>query len=84
MNDAELGEILLVLEGRKEQASFFHSYGEGKDKQTTQLRINKKEEKNGTAVFIGTNEFSKGLNTGEQRVLEALLQHSMIRMSLQL
>jgi hypothetical protein len=55
MNDSELGEILLVLEGRKDSVSFFHSFGEGPSKKTTQIWINKKEEN----FFIRVKERSR-------------------------
>ncbi|MBD3208914.1 hypothetical protein GF367_00660 [Candidatus Woesearchaeota archaeon] len=81
MNDAELGEILLVLEQKKAEASFYHSFGEGKDKQTTQIWVNTKPEEN--AFFIKVKELSKSFNQGEQRVLAALINHSLVRINLQ-
>ena len=82
-NDAELGEILLVLEGRKEEASFYHSFGDGPEKKTTQIRVNTKREKGKKAFFISVKELSKSFNEGEQRLLEALINHSLVRMNLQ-
>ena len=84
MNDVELGEILLVLEGRKADASFYHSFGEGEEKQTTSIRVNTKEDDKGKALFIGVKELNKSFTQGEQRVLQALIQHSLVRASLQL
>ena len=79
MNDVELGEILLVLEGHKDEASFFHSFGEGKEKQTTQIWTNKKQD---GSFFIRVKELSKSFSPGEQRVLQALINHSLVRMNL--
>lgn len=84
MNDAELGEILLVLEGRKEDVTFYHSFGEGEKKTTTQIWVNTKQEQGKKAFFIRVQELSKSFNQGEQRVLEALTNHSLVRMNLQL
>ena len=84
MNDMELGDVLLVLEGRKAEANFFHSFGEGAEKQTTQIWVNTKDEGKGKAFFIRVKELSKSFSEGEQRVLEALLGHSLVRMHLQL
>ncbi len=84
MNDAELGELMRVLEGRQESARFFHSFGEGKEEQKTQIYANTKEDHKGKAFFIKINQFSKSFNVGEQRVLEAFLHHSMVRMNLSL
>lgn len=84
MNDAELGEILLVLEGRKEEISFFHSFGEGSEKTTTQIWVNTKQDPKGRAFFIRVKELSKSFSEGEQRVLQALLGHALVRMNLEL
>lgn len=84
MNDVELGEVLLVLEGRRAEASFYHSYGEGAEKQSTSIRVNTKDDSKGKALFIGVKELNKSFTPGEQRVLEALIQHSLVRASLQL
>lgn len=79
-NDAELGEILLVLEGRKEKAAFFHSYAGREGKTTTQIWINR----SGGFCTFKVKECSKGLNEGEQRVLQQLLQHIIVMMNLSL
>lgn len=86
MNDAELGQVLLVLEGRKSEANFFHSFGEGSDKQTTQIWVSRKpdERTGGEVVFVKVKELSKSLTEGEQRVFQALISHSLIRASMSL
>ena len=84
MNDMELGDVLLVLEGRKQEANFFHSFGDGKDQQKTQIWVNSKQDAKGKAFFIKVKELSKSFSEGEQRVLEALIGHSLVRMNLEL
>lgn len=74
MNDAELGDILRVLEGKTESVSFFHDFKGDK----TQIWINKKDD----LFFIKVRELSKSLSTGEQRVLEELLRFMIMRSSL--
>lgn len=77
-NDAELGEILLVLDGIKEKVSFFHSFGEGKGKMTTQIWINR----SGGFCSFKVKESSKSLNAGEQKVLSVLLAQAIVMMNL--
>lgn len=76
MNDVELGEILSVLEGSNTSTSFYHEFG-GEKKQ---IWINAK----GDALFIKIDDYSKGLNPGEQMVLRELLKHCMLRMNMEL
>lgn len=78
-NDAELGEILLVLEGGKDKVSFFHNFETRKGKTITQIWINRS---NSYCTFK-VKECSKGLNTGEQKVLEVLLKHAIVMMNLE-
>lgn len=75
-NDAELGEIINVLEGKKDSVSFFHDFKGDK----TQIWIKKSEK----FFSIKVKELSKGLNDGEQRVLLELLKHVIIRMSIKI
>ncbi len=86
MSDTDLGQVLLVLQGRKTEANFFHSFGEGKDKQTTQIWVSRKPDdpNGGDVVFIKVKELSKSLTEGEQRVFQALITHSLIRTSMSL
>ena len=74
MNDMELGDILRVLEGKADSVSFFHDFKGEK----TQIWINR----SGNAFFIKVRELSKSLSTGEQRVLQELLQFMIVRSSL--
>ncbi|MEA3399499.1 MAG: hypothetical protein U9R00_03260 [Patescibacteria group bacterium] len=73
-NDAELGEMIGVLEGRKESVSFFHNFKGDK----TQIWIRKNSDK----FSIKVRELAKGLNFGEQMVLKELLGHCIVRMNL--
>lgn len=75
-NDAELGEIITVLEGKKDSVSFFHSFKGDK----TQIWIKKSEK----FFSIKVKELSKGLNDGEQRVLLELLKHIIVRMNIKI
>ena len=79
-NDMELGEMLTVLQGQKEKASFFHSYDSVEGKTTTQIWINR----SGGYCTFKVKECSKSLNAGEQKVLEVLLQHAIVMMNLSL
>lgn len=76
MSDAELGDILRVLEGKSPSISFFHDFKGDK----TQIWVNKKD----NLFFIKVKELSKSLSTGEQRVLEELLRFMIMRSSLTL
>jgi hypothetical protein len=73
-NDAELGEMIGVLEGRKESVSFFHDFKGDK----TQIWVRKNADK----FSIKVKELAKGLNFGEQMVLRELLGHCVVRMNL--
>jgi len=75
-NDAELGEIILVLEGKKTSTSFFHDFKGDK----TQIWINKTEK----FFSIKVKELTKGLNDGEQVVLREILKHAVVRMNIKL
>ncbi len=73
-NDAELGEMIGVLEGRKENVSFFHDFKGDK----TQIWVRRNADK----FSIKVKELAKGLNFGEQMVLKELLGHCIVRMNL--
>lgn len=73
-NDAELGEMIGVLEGRKDSVSFFHDFKGEK----TQIWIRK----NADRFSIKVRELAKGLSFGEQMVLKELLSHIIVRSSL--
>ena len=73
-SDMELGEIINVLEGKKDSVSFFHDFKGDK----TQIWVKKSEK----FFTIKVKELSKGLSTGEQVVLRELLKHAVVRMSI--
>ncbi len=79
-NDAELGELLLVLEGKKESVSFYHSFDGKEGKSTTQIWVRRSND----YCSFKVQECSKSLNPGEQRVLLQLLQHAIVMMNLSL
>lgn len=64
-SDVELGDILRVLEGQTTEAKFYHSFND----ESTQIWINRNE----SSVVFKAADFVKGLNSGEQKVLEVLL-----------
>jgi len=74
MNDDELGNILNVLNDRKESVSFIHDFKGEK----TQLWINKKD----NFLFVKVRDISKSLNEGEQSVLRELINYSILRMNM--
>ncbi|MBR9693017.1 hypothetical protein GOV07_03760, partial [Candidatus Woesearchaeota archaeon] len=76
--DMELGEMLLVLDDKKDAVSFFHSYDTGEKKITTQIWIRRSND----FCTFKVQECSKGLNAGEQMVLATLLRHMIVMMSL--
>ena len=79
-NDMELGEILLVLQGRKEKTAFYHSFDGQGGKVTTQIWVNR----GGGHCTFKVKEASKSLTEAEQKVLETLLQHAIVLMNLTL
>ncbi len=74
-SDIELGEIIGVIEGKKDSVSFFHDYKGDK----TQIWVRKNTDR----FSIKVKELAKGLNFGEQIVLRELLQHIIVRSNLQ-
>lgn len=75
-SDIELGEIILVLEGKKNTISFFHDFKGEK----TQIWIKKSEK----FFSIKVKELSKGLSDGEQTVLREILKHLVVRMNIKI
>jgi len=75
MNDLELGEIILVLENKKTNVSFFHDFKGDK----TQIWVNKDK-----FFFIKVKELSKSLSDGEQIILRELLKYAILRMNMTL
>ncbi len=74
MNDSELADILLVLEGKKENIAFFHDFKGEK----TQIWVSKKD----AFLFIKIKEVNKSLTEPEQIVLRELLKYCILRMNL--
>jgi hypothetical protein len=75
MSDIELGEIIMVLEDKKKNVSFFHDFKGDK----TQIWVNKEK-----YCFIKVRELSKSLSDGEQIILRELIKYSILRMNMQL
>jgi hypothetical protein len=73
-SDMELGEMINVLEGKKDSVSFFHDFKGDK----TQIWIKKSDK----FFSVKVRELSKGLSEGEQTVLRELLKHIIVRMSI--
>ncbi|MFH1751724.1 MAG: hypothetical protein ABH821_02200 [archaeon] len=65
-SDIELGEIISVLEEKKDSTSFYHQW----QNENQQLWVSKRKE----GFFLKTNKFTKSLNDGEQEVLKVLLK----------
>lgn len=76
MNDMELGDILSVLEDKKQSTSFIHDFKGEK----TQLWISKKD----NFLFLKIKETTKGLNFNEAIVLRELLKHCIVRMNIKI
>jgi len=76
MNDDELGDIINVLEHRKDSISFFHEFHGDK----TSININRKEQ----FLFIKAKDITKSLSEAEQRVLLELLRYAILRMNMSL
>ena len=73
-SDAELGEIINLLEGNTSEAKFYHAYND----ESTQIWISRLEK----STIFKAGEYTKGLNIGEQKVLETLLKHCVWMMNL--
>ena len=75
--DLELAQIHEVLDSKKSQVAFFHSFN-GK---TRQILVNKSTD--GESIFFKIKEMNKSLTKGEMTVMKLLLAHIIIRMNLQ-
>ena len=73
-SDVELGEIVGLLEGRVDEAKFYHSFND----ESTQIWISRLDK----SVVFKAGEYTKGLALGEQKVLEVLLTHTVWMMNL--
>ena len=69
INDEEMAEILMVLEKEKDEASFYHKFG---DKET-KIWVNRKDEQ----VFFRIEDQSKGLSPAQQAVMAVLLREGI-------
>lgn len=76
MGDAELGEILTVLEGDQPKASFYHEFQGDK----TQIWVNKKDK----YVLVRIGDTTKSLNKGQQVVFRELLKYAVLRSNMEL
>ena len=68
-NDVELGDILRLLEGDVQEVKFYHSFNE----QSTQIWGSRLKDK----IILKAGDYTKGLNSGEQKVLQVLLTHAI-------
>ena len=76
-NDMELGQIYDVLDGKKSQVAFFHSFN-GKQRQ---IWINKSAD--GESVFFKIKEMNKSLGRGESVVMRILIASIIARMNIE-
>lgn len=67
MSDSELGDILRVLDGEEREASFFHSF----NGDSTKIWVSRQDK----AVVFKADDYTKGLQPGEQKVLSVLLRN---------
>ena len=74
INDAELGELLGLLQARNGAISFFHEFN-GK---TTKLWFNYNKD----VLFVKIETISKALSPAEQEVLRVLIEHIILRQNL--
>jgi hypothetical protein len=68
-NDVELGEIFRLLQGDVEEVKFYHSFND----QATQIWGSRMT----NSLVLKAGDFTKGLNAGEQKVLEVLIHHAI-------
>ncbi len=76
-NDMEIAQIYDVLDGKKSQVAFFHSFN-GKQRQ---IWINKSAD--GESTFFKIKEMNKSLTKGEMTVMKLLMSNIIVRMNLQ-
>ena len=70
LGDEEMADILHVLEGKSEEASFYHSY-QGKE---TKIWINRKADN----VYFRIESQSKALSPAQQTVMAILLRQAIV------
>jgi len=69
INDEEMAEILMVLEKEKDEASFYHKFGD----KATKIWVNRKDDQ----VFFRIEDQSKGLSPAQQAVMAVLLREGI-------
>jgi hypothetical protein len=74
IDDEEMGEILRVLKGETEEASFYHEF-QGK---TTKIWVNRKQEK----VYFRIEDKSKALTPAQQAILKVLVQEAIVAVNI--
>jgi hypothetical protein len=74
LKDTESAEIILVIRGKAETASFYHTFKGG----TTRVSINRN---NGT-IFFRVEDYARALNPGEKEVLRMILEEAILRASM--
>ena len=75
--DTEIAQIYEVLDGKKSQVAFFHSFN-GKQRQ---IWINKSAD--GECAFFKIKEMNKSISGGEATVMKLLIAHIVVRMNLE-
>ena len=75
-NDMEAGEIVRVLNGRKNEVSFYHKF----DNHANKAWVTRKDD---GAFFFRINDVNKNLSDGEQEVLRVLLEKFILLSSKQ-
>lgn len=78
-NGIELGEIIKVLNGKQDSASFYHKLAETSEKR---IVINRKENMVFFRIDSNNISISKVLNGGEQEELRLLLEYIVVRLVL--
>jgi hypothetical protein len=72
-SDIELGDILRLLDGEASEVKFYHSFND----ESTQIWCSRLQEK----VVMKAGDYTKGLNSGEQKVLSVLIHHAIWMMN---
>ena len=75
IDDEEMADILRVLQGKAEEASFFHEYS-GKQ---TKIWVNRK----GDNVYFRIEDQSKALSPAQQAVMAVLLKEAIVTVNVE-
>ena len=73
IDDEELAEILMVIEKKMDEASFYHSFGS----KNTKIWVNRKDDQ----VYFRIEDQSKALNPAQQTVLAVLLRDAIVALN---